>query len=318
MANTRVRIALAVLATLALSVGFASTAHAAKPDNTGKPDKNPEPAQTLVALGDSYAAGNGAGSYLDSCYRSLDGYPALIAEAEGLDLDLQACSGATIDDLLNWQLSTLDAETDYVTITVGGNDIGFADVISTCAGTNDSECLNAVAGARAIMENDLPAKLASVFGQVQSGAPNATIVVTNYPRLFNGQDDCSFWTDFTAQEMIELNAGASELGDVIAAAAADFGIQVVDVLAPFGGHAICDSSPWIRNFVLFGDSKEFYHPNATGYAQGYAPGVTSALNITAPEPPTKPGKGNNKKTTVTTGGITSSDTERGTVKIKTS
>lgn len=89
-----------------------------------------------VALGDSYSSGTGTGSYLSdgtSCQRSVYAYPSLIAAGKGYALDLRACSGATTADVTNVQLGALGAGTALVTITAGGNDTGFADVLTECA-----------------------------------------------------------------------------------------------------------------------------------------------------------------------------------------
>ena len=273
-------------------------------------DAAPKPPRTkpqYVALGDSYAAGNGAGSYLidgTGCYRSLLGYPGRVAASGNLALNLQACSGATTTDVLNLQLGTLSATTAYVTITVGGNDIGFADVITTCLGSNTTACLAAVTAAEAVATTDLPDRLAQVFSRARTQAPSARIVATSYPRLFNGRD-CSLLTDFTSTEMTRLNQGADTLATVIAAAAANAGIGYTDVRTPFVGHAVCDSTPWIHNASLFEQYKSF-HANADGYRYGYAPGVAKSLGVSTGKP---------AKPTVTTGGTTSSDTTRGHVRI---
>lgn len=259
-----------------------------------------------VALGDSYASGDGAGSYLrdgTSCYRSMKGYPGLIATAGGYALNLQACSGATIDDVKSSQLGVLDAETDLVTITVGGNDIGFASTLTTCLGTNTTACINAVNAANAAITNELPAKLDGLFSAVKSKASNATVVVTAYPKLFNGKD-CSILTSFTSGEMTALNNGALNLASKVSEAATRAGFRYADVVPPFGGHAVCDRSAWIRNAQLFSQYESF-HPNASGYLYGYKPVVTSALGAA---------KSASTTMTVKTGGTTSSDTSRGTVR----
>ncbi len=283
------------LTTLTLATSVA-TAQAAGP--------SPRP---YVALGDSYAAGTGAGSYLSttpSCHRSLLGYPGRIAATNGLALDLQACSGALVSDVTSLQLGSLNASTAFVTITVGGNDIGFSNVISTCLGTNTTACLNAVTAANATAKNVLPARLDAVFSAVKSKAPAATIVATNYPRLFNGKN-CSLFTSFTSAEMTALNAGADTLSGVISDATVRNGIKFADVQPPFVGNAVCSSSPWINNLSLFTQYNSF-HPNSTGYLSGYTPGVTTSLAV-VPAPL-------NAKATVTTGGLTSSDTSRGQVR----
>ena len=85
------------------------------------------PPRSYVALGDSYASGTGTRSYISdgtSCQRSTQAYPSLIAAARGYALNFRACSGATIPDVTNTQLSALTSATTYVTISVGGNDAG--------------------------------------------------------------------------------------------------------------------------------------------------------------------------------------------------
>ena len=93
-----------------------------------------------VALGDSYSSGVGTRSYLNdgtSCQRSVYTYLSLIASAKGYALNFRACSGATVADVTNTQLSALSASTAYVTMSVGGNDAGFASVLTTCAAVVD-------------------------------------------------------------------------------------------------------------------------------------------------------------------------------------
>ena len=85
---------------------------------------------TYVALGDSYSSGTGTRSYISdgtSCQRSVYAYPSLDAAALGLTLSFRACSGATVADVTNTQLSALSSATAYVTISVGGNDAGFCE-----------------------------------------------------------------------------------------------------------------------------------------------------------------------------------------------
>ena len=76
-------------------------------------------------------------------------YPSLIAAAKGYALNFRACSGATVADVTNSQLSALSAANAYVTISVGGNDAGFASVLTTCAQPSWlSNCTGAVDGAQ--------------------------------------------------------------------------------------------------------------------------------------------------------------------------
>jgi lysophospholipase L1-like esterase len=89
-----------------------------------------------VALGDSYSGGLGAGDYLaasGSCDRSADAYPALWAGANQPASYLSvACAGATTGTVLSSQIQALSPATTLVSITIGGNDVGFSAVMETC------------------------------------------------------------------------------------------------------------------------------------------------------------------------------------------
>ena len=87
---------------------------------------------TYVALGDSYASGVGLAPAL--------AYPVLLRDG-GLDrfstLTQAASSGAVTGDVLATQVSSLRADTRTVTLTVGGNDAGFATVVAACLHSPD-------------------------------------------------------------------------------------------------------------------------------------------------------------------------------------
>lgn len=232
---------------------------------------------SYVALGDSYSSGVGTGSYLSdgtSCQRSVYSYPALDAARLGLTLTLRACSGATIADVRASQLGALSADTGYVTITAGGNDIGWASVITECAlPAWMSNCNGAIDSAVAAIRNQLPSALAALYADIRAHAPNARVVVVGYPRLFNGVD-CHLLTFFSSAEMTRLNATADLLDSVTATAAGAAGFRFADPRTAFTGHAVCSSAPWINNFTY--PIAESYHPNRAGHA-GYAAVVAPVL-----------------------------------------
>src|SRR6187551_2110890 len=89
-------------------------------------------ASEYVALGDSYAAGVGSGGS-GECGRSASAHPSLWNDAHSpAEFRFAACSGATTQDVLESQVASLSSVTTLVTLTVGGNDIGFTDVMTTC------------------------------------------------------------------------------------------------------------------------------------------------------------------------------------------
>jgi len=237
-------------------------------------------ADKYVALGDSYSSGTGTRTYYHSgCQRSVYSYPYLVHEAHpGWTFVHAACAGAKTGDVISSQSSSLTSDTDWVSYTIGGNDAGFASVITECALPGWlSDCDGAIDDAQEYIQNTLPGKLDQVNNTIKSKAPEATVIVLDYPRLFNGTD-CNALTFFTAAEMARLNETADMLKEEISAAATRAGSNFVfkDVIPPFVGHAVCDggsgsSTEWING--LSNPLGESYHPKVSGHANGYYPVV---------------------------------------------
>lgn len=236
-------------------------------------------AEQYVALGDSYSSGTGTRTYYHSgCQRSNYAYAKIIdVERANTAVNLQACSGARTGDVLNNQLAPLNSTTRWVTVTIGGNDAGFSDVIIECAQPWwSSDCNGAIDDAQAYINNTLPGRLNAVYDAVKSRAPNATVIVLGYPRLFMGVD-CNGGTWFSGSEMTRLNQTADLLKSKTQAQVATEGSRFVfkDAIPPFIGHAVCSSSEWING--LSWPVGESYHPNRTGHRSGYVPLVRAVM-----------------------------------------
>ncbi|GAA2029894.1 hypothetical protein GCM10009740_19460 [Terrabacter terrae] len=242
---------------------------------------------SYVALGDSYSSGTGTRSYLNdgtSCQRSVYAYPSLDASALGLTLTFRACSGATVADVTNTQLSALSTSTAYVTISVGGNDAGFSSVLTTCAQPSwAGNCNGAIDKAQGVITTTLPGRLATLYSSIRGKAPNARVVVVGYPRIFNGED-CNALTWFSPTEESRLNATADLLNSRTATAATTAGFTFVNPTTKFGGHAVCDSTEWLNG--LSNPTTESYHPNVAGHRDGYAVVTKPAFGVTAALSPT--------------------------------
>lgn len=236
-------------------------------------------ASSYVALGDSYSSGLGTRSYIadgTDCRRSTLAYPSLVAAARGYALDLRACSGATVPDVTTAQLGALSASTDYVTLSVGGNDAGFADVLTECAMPSwASRCNRAIDGAQSYISSTLPGRLSTLYSQIRSRAPQAKVVIVGYPRIFMGEDSNAF-TWFSPSEQTRLNQTADQLNALLANRASAAGFTFVNPTTRFTGHAVCDSPEWINGLSYPID--ESYHPNRPGHANGYTPLVSAPLS----------------------------------------
>ena len=230
-----------------------------------------------MALGDSYSSGVGAGSYTSSsgsCDRSTNAYSQLWANANGpASFVSVACSGATTSTVISSQLSALSTSTTLVSITIGGNDIGFSSVMETCV-LDGSDCVSAVNNADSEAENQLPGELNSVLADIKADAPNARVVVLDYPQLYD-LSRSSGCIGLSTGNRTALNQGAQILDSEIQAAAGRYGDVFADAASHFAGHEICDSSSWLHS-VNFLDISESYHPTAAGQADGYYPVFSAA------------------------------------------
>ncbi len=241
----------------------------------------PASAQTTVhyvALGDSYSSGVGAGSYTSSsgsCDRSTNAYPQLWASSNApASYAFVACSGATTTSVISSQLSALSSATTLVSITVGGNDVGFSSVMETCVLSSTSTCVSAIDTSESEMARQLPGELNAVLADIKADAPNARVVVLGYPELYDMSKSATC-IGLSTTDRKDLNAAADKLDGQIQAAAGRYGDVFGDVRAAFAGHEICDSSSWLHS-VNFLDVGESYHPTAAGQADAYRPVFAAA------------------------------------------
>jgi lysophospholipase L1-like esterase len=252
---------LAVLGVVVLAVAGAPAALAAG-DN-------------YVALGDSYSSGVGAGDYTaegGDCDRSPNAYSALWAANNAPSSYVSAaCSGATTADVANNQVPALSSVTTLVSLTVGGNDENFAGIMADCNLGSDDTCVNEIQAAEDDAQANLPGKLGTLYGQISAAAPNARVVVLDYPEFYDLANDC---IGLSQTKRAKIDEGIDVLDSITGTAAADAGFTFADVRGGFTGHEICDDNRWLHS-VNFGDISESYHPTAAGHSQAYYPAFSA-------------------------------------------
>jgi lysophospholipase L1-like esterase len=229
-----------------------------------------------AAVGDSYSSGVGAGSYgsSGSCYRSSNAYPQLWTNAHsGTSFTFLACSGARTGDVIN-QANSIPSNATLVTVTVGGNDAGFSDVIQTCTLGSDSDCVNRVNTAKAYVNNTLPALLTNTYNTIKAKAPGARLVVLSYPRFYTVPGSC--WVGLSDTKRSAINSGADTLASVTQSRAASAGATFVDVRSAFVGHNICSSSGDYLHSLTW-PIIESYHPTVAGQSGGYYAPLRAAI-----------------------------------------
>lgn len=237
---------------------------------------------TYAALGDSFSAGQGAPPYdLDEpCKRSTLAYgPQFVGPYSGFDnVQFLACAGDVIEQV-SAQVDQIEGHPDLITLSAGGNDARFSDVLTSC-GNPFGLCEDGFFGLEELID-DLYQPLVDLYSKAKdrADAADADVVVFGYPQLF-GNDVYNGCTDdlgYTHEERVWIRSLVSRMNDVIQRAGSDSGITVIQLSgrAPdgedpmdarsFDGNEICSSEPFI-NGLVFEESK-FFHPNSIGYAE---------------------------------------------------
>lgn len=244
---------------LAIGAAFVAPAHASRVDH-------------YVALGDSYASGVGAAGTVSggACDRSTNAYPALYnAAIRPATFSFLACSGATTATVRSAQIPAIPAGTTLVSVTVGGNDIGFTSIFTTCVLYGTSACTAAINAAESYARGTLPGLLDATYAQIKAKAPGARLVVLDYPDFY----DLGPWfcLGLSRTDHSNLDAGIDVLDGVIASAASRAHATFADVRPTFRSHELCDgNAAWLHslNYLDIGES---YHPTAAGQSGGYEP-----------------------------------------------
>jgi lysophospholipase L1-like esterase len=244
-----------------------------------------------VALGDSYSSGEGAPPYLpNGCDQSSASWVNVFAQGLRLPVVNDACTGATTADVISQgQLDSLGTATQLVTITAGGDDLGFGPVLRSCVtgeGCVGSVLQSCVTGGSCtglnIPQNTLDALRATLHGlyqQIVAWAPNATLLVPSYPDIWppNNQP-CAPETGLLGSAQIQdLHTDTALLNQTIQSATygvprtyyIDSNTDPLTNTPAWTGVDVCASSQ-AKQFNglmdLAGMSiSTVFHPNAVGY-----------------------------------------------------
>jgi lysophospholipase L1-like esterase len=245
-------------------------------------------AGVYVALGDSYAAGPGIPAITGvpiGCGRSSQNYPALVSSgARFASFRDASCAGATIADITESQhtragdnppqLNAVTGDASLVTVTVGGNDIGFNDIVSTCLARSRNQPHGAACrayftqrGRDVLAERTAAAapKLVAALGQVNRRAPHAKVLVVGYPTILPAHGGGCGEAPFSADDVSYLNQVFRSLNAMIEAQADVAGDHYVDTATSSVGHDICQAPGvrWIEGNEPTSPAAPF-HPNVLG------------------------------------------------------
>lgn len=295
-----------------------------KPSGYAGPEiRGNAPPPKYVAMGDSYSSGEGVLPFendsdtgANTCHRSVQAYPRLMQDS--LDLGstaFVACSGAVSDYIINDynqenvelpQAVYMSEDAELVTISIGGNDIGFPDVMKACVAASSAQgCLDEIDTASDdVGDPSFSSDIEDMLTGIQSlGGTSTEIVVVGYPQLFAAFGDisgsCTWGTaamhiasptlvsnrTITEDEIDALRQVHDDLNGVLASAVGEINdshVHFVDPTTAFAGHEICGAaSDWINEVALVVSTGDIaaasFHPNADGQA-AYADLLEDAIN----------------------------------------
>ncbi|WP_028923082.1 SGNH/GDSL hydrolase family protein [Pseudonocardia acaciae] len=239
-----------------------------------------------VALGDSYTAGSFIPEQRGTppgCERSDRNYPTLLRAALRAPVFRDvSCGGATTGHLTTaqWakgganppQLDAVTGRTDLVTIGIGANDIGFAEIVTTCTRLSPSAPRGAAcrdhytSGGRDRLADRIGAaapRVAEALRQVRARAPHAKVIVVGYPTIL----------PVTGHGCPPVSAGDADylgrtfqaLNDMIAAQAGRVGVRYLDLAGATVGHDVCQpvGVKWVEGARATSPAAP-WHPNELG------------------------------------------------------
>jgi len=235
-----------------------------------------------VALGSSYGAGPGLrprvqGSPIPAG-RSSSNYAHLVAARTGAVLDDVTYSGATVRQLRHGgpkdrppQAAAVTPDTALVTITAGGNDVGYLPGLTL---SSLPPALGALLRTRSRVASfvdpaqtdqrfaDLGVELTGLLKDLRSTAPEARILLVGYLTLLppRGVDTGAL----PAAVADWGRAVAERLGEVMRTATAATGTEFVDVGAASSAHHAWSAEPWTRRFHYTLRGGAAYHPDLAG------------------------------------------------------
>lgn len=292
-----------------------------------------------LAMGDSYASGQGAGNYREGtdtsrnrCHQSTLSYSYMFSSIFRSPVSV-ACSGAKLvnvyrmgdrreevdqlsfsepSDLDNYnaltgyipgyieQIGFLANYPEVVTISVGGNDIKFADHLQKCVQPwktgNSGTCFATYEDRAELVKviNDRLPRLRSTYKEIRKDDPERRLYVIGYPQVAKHDGDCGVNVQMNKAELLAAEQLINYLNKVIREAASQAGAYYVDVEDAFDGYRLCENktSRVAVNGVTtrFDQGKtieftESFHPNARGHELLADAIRKQTKNFTTPMPP---------------------------------
>lgn len=246
-----------------------------------------------VALGDSRAAAPTNGSTLrpDGCGRTPDGYPVHVAARLGLSLRSVACVNATTANVTTTpqltlygprpvQTRVLSRSTKLVTLSIGGIDLQWWSLVSSCFTRkfgHDARCRDNASVTRRMDSglNRLAPRIDATLTQIGRRAPNARVVLVGHGGYY-GPTGCPEQANISTADAAFVLRFFERFNAVLRDSARARSATFVDVAGPAAGHDACaGSARWFEGNISR-SATQVRHPTPLG-SKAIADLVVAAL-----------------------------------------
>lgn len=252
------------------------------------------PGARYVAMGSSFAAGSGVTTPVRGsparCQRSVDNYAQQLARLRKLKLVDVTCGGATTAHVLGpWnelppQIDALTADTALVTITIGGNDLGYIAglITGSCsaqaagaaaaqplcramAARRPAGAVAAPAQADAAAWRSLETAMTTIVREIRRRSPRARVIFVDYQTVLPAGAPCA-QTPVSEAAAADARAMAARLALLTRRVARRNQAEALEASRLSARHDACAAAPWMTGFIPPADAAGFvpYHPNLAG------------------------------------------------------
>lgn len=173
-----------------------------------------------------------------------------------------------------------------VTLTAGGNDVGFSNILEYCASPSWEEriinvsCSYAVdERAKEMLKNSIHSQYGMtrlLISKIKDASPETKIYLVGYPQFIAGPSiGCMYnAASLNLAERKMIRQAVSELNNVLWRAATDEGVVFIDVEDSLQGGQLCEGGQYMTGLLNIGMDNivnnrihESFHPNHKGHAR---------------------------------------------------
>lgn len=227
--------------------------------------------------------------------------------ADKLPSEQERLKGEALEQFIPGRMPQLEFIKKYqpkvVTLTGGGNDVGFAKILEYCASYSwqavivDDTCgyakphtqLRRMLGSSIRDQYNITKRFVEMIKAI---SPDTKIYIVGYPSFIAGSTaSCAFNSGaLNGQERDMINEGVAYMNRVLRQAALATGSYYSDVEQSLHGGRLCEGSEYVtgisdKRFNLTRESlQEIFHPNATGHGQMAKSIMTNGFSLTSNPP----------------------------------